>query len=286
MSVQTPAVRLVDDTVVRLYDWRGTGKFVELSGPRQNQHGAQLLEGLAGLWEAPITQVEIKTARLPGGIPVTVRIEKMRIEMATIIQGRDSVEWQIWNRRIRSLLSPTHDSPLVVQTLPWGVRWIGVRLAQTPDDPFDLDPTLTKTQIWNWELDAYDPDWRSKDLTAHWVNKAGTGVGNLRVAYRGDRRSFPKWTGNGGDWVLQAKPGGMCNPLPRMVAGEEWVADAHPLAFQLQSTRNRDKWELLQRGFTDWIEEEGEYTFGVKVDGPTSAACQLRLEQRHRNPWG
>lgn len=280
------SVRLVDDTVFRIYDWRGTGDFVELSGPRQNEHGAQALEGVGGLFEAPRTLVEIKAATLPGGIPVSVRVEKLELDLPTIIQGRDSLEWQWWNRRIRRLLSFEHDSPVVVQTLPWGPRWMPMRLKAVPDDPFEEDPTWSLTQIWNWQLVGYDPDWRSPDLTATFVNKAGTGVGNLRVAYRGDRPSFPKWTGNRGDWVLQDSPGGLWNPLPRMVAGEEWVADAHPLSFQLQSTLNPDKWELLQRGFTKSIAEEGEYTFGVKVDGPADATVQLRLQQRHTHPWG
>lgn len=278
--------RLVDDTVVRLYDWRGTGRFVELSGPRQNDHGAQLLEGLGGIWEPPITQVEIKTARLPGSIPVTVRVETAEIDLPVIIQGRDSIEWQLWNRRINDLLSDTHDSPLVVQTLPWGVRWLPVRKKKSLDDPFEEDPTVSRTQVWNWQLVAHDPDFRSRTTTATFINKAGTGRGNLRIAYRGDRPSFPKWTGNGGDWVLQQSPGGLWNPLPRMAGTEEWVVDAHPMAFQLKSNLNPRKWELLQRGFTKPVTEPGEYTFGVVVDGPASATCQIRLEQRHRHPWG
>lgn len=281
-----PGTRLIDDTVVRLYDWRGTGRFVELSGPRQNEHGAQLLEGVGGLWEPPITLVEIKTARLPGAIPVTVRVEKAEIDLPTIIQGKDSIEWQIWNQRINNLVSDSHDSPLVVQTLPWGPRWLKVRKAKGLEDPFEEDPTLARSQIWNWQLVAYDPDWRGKDLTADFDNAAGTGHGLHRIAYRGDRPSFPKWTGNGGDWVLQQSPSGQWNPLPRMKSGEEWVVDAHPLAFQLQSTLDPDKWSLLQRGFTKPVTEEGEYTFGVRVAGPPTASCQLRLEQRYRHPWG
>ncbi|WLP91314.1 hypothetical protein [Gordonia sp. NB41Y] len=278
--------RLVDDTIVRLYDWRGTGDFVELSGPRQHVHGAQLLEGVGGLWEPPITLIEIKTARLPGAIPVTVRVEKIEIDLPTIIQGRDSIEWQWWNRRINRMLSDSHDSPLVVSTLPWGPRWMPVRKAEALSDPFEEDPTLALTQIWNWKLVGYDPDWRSRTLTADWSNKGGSGNGLMRIAYRGDRPSYPKWTGNAGNWVLQQSPAGLWNPLPRMAAGEEWVADSHPLAFQLQSTLNSDKWEELQRGFTTPVTEEGEHVFGVRVDGGTAAQCQLRLEQRHRHPWG
>ena len=71
-----------------------------------------------------------------------------------------------------------------------------------------------------------------------------------------------------------------------MAGTEEWVVDAHPMAFQLKSNLNPRKWELLQRGFTKPVTEPGEYTFGVVVDGPTSATCQIRLEQRHRHPWG
>jgi len=279
-------VRLVDDTLLRIYDWRGSGDFVELSGPRQNTHGAQLLEGLGGIFDAPVTQVEIRAATLPGAIPVTVRVAKRAIDLPVIVQGADSIAWQWWNRRLRRLLSPTHDSPLVVATLPWGPRWIGVRLREHPDDVFGVDPTLSRSHIWNLQFDAYDPDWRSRDLTATWRNTAGTGYGNLRIANRGDRRSYPKWVGGAGDWVLQQSPGGLWNPLPRMAAGEEWVADSHPLAFQLQSTQNPNKWELLQRGFTRWIEGEGEYVFGVKVAGSSSAWCQLRLEQRFSHPWG
>lgn len=279
-------VRLVDDTIVRLYDWRGSGDFVELSGPRQNRHGCQLLEGVGGLWEAPIELVEIKTAQLPGSIPVTVRVEKMMIDLPIIVQGKDSLEWQWWNRRLNRLLSDTHDSPLVVSTLLSGPRWIGVRKAKALDDAIEEDPTLSLSQIWNPQLAAHDPDWRSKDLTADWTNKSTTGHGNLRIAYRGNRPSFPKWTGNGGDWVLQQSPGGLQNPLPRMAAGEQWVADSHPMAFQLKSNVDPDKWQLLQRGFTTSVDEEGEFVFGVQCDGPADSQVQLRLEQRYRNPWG
>lgn len=281
-----PGTRLVDDTVVRLYDWRGSGQFVELAGPRQGEHGAILLEGVGGLWEVPITLVEIKTARLPGSIPVTVRVEKAEIDLATIVQGKDSIEWQWWNRRINRLLSDTHDSALVVQTLPWGPRWMPVRKAKSLDDPIEEDPTLSRSQIWNWQLVGHDPDWRSRTLTADFSNKAGTGNGLFRIAYRGDRPSFPKWTGNAADWVLQQSPAGLWNPLPAMKSGEEWVVDAHPLAFQLKSNLNPDKWEELQRGFTIPVVDEGEYTFGIRVDGPTSAQARMYLEQRHRHPWG
>ncbi|GAC59347.1 hypothetical protein [Gordonia sihwensis] len=277
---------LVDDTLVRLYDWRGTGQFVELSGPRQGDHGAQLLEGVGGLWEAQRSLVKIETARLPGSIPVTVRIEELLIDLPTIVQGSDSLEWQWWNRRIHRMLSFTHDSPLVVQTLPWGPRWISVRRRAAHEEEIVEDPTFGLSQIWTWQLVAHDPDWRSPDLTAEWDNSSGTGRGNLRIAYRGDRPSFPKWTGVGPDWNLQEPVSGLWNPLPRMAAGEEWKVDAHPLASQLMSSLDRNKWRQLQRGFTASVDEEGEYVLGVECSGPASAKVQLRLEQRYEHPWG
>lgn len=280
---------LVDDTLVRLYSWRGDGEFVELSGPRQGEHGAQLLEGLSGIWEAERRLVEVTTARLPGAIPVAVRVECLLIDLTTVIQGRDSLEWQWWNRKIHRCLSSEHDSVLVVQTLPWGPRWIKVRRAAAHEAEIIEDPTLSLSQVWDWQLKAYDPDWRGRDLTAEWSNRAGTGRGNLRIANRGDRPTFPKWTGNHADWMLQQGPGdAVWNPLPKMVSGEQWTADAHPLATQLMSTRDRDKWKKLQRGFTQSVDEPGEYTFGVECAGGagTGAAVQLRLEQRFEHPWG
>lgn len=276
---------LVDDTVMRIYDWRGTGRFVELAGPRQADHGVQLLEGLGGIWEAPRRLVKIETARLPGSIPVTVRIEEMLIDFTTIVQGRDSVEWQAWNRRIHDLLSFTHDSPLVVQTLPWGVRWMPVRRRAAHEAEIVEDPTFGLSQVWDWQLVGHDPDWRSRDLTADWTNKAGTGRGNLRVAYRGDRPSFPKWTGLGPDWNVQ-EFGGAWNPLPRMQAGEQWKVDAHPLSTQLMSNLDDRKWLQLQRGFSSSVTETGEYVLGVECSGPATAKVQLRLEQRYDHPWG
>ncbi|MFT3661999.1 MAG: hypothetical protein QM809_11515 [Gordonia sp. (in: high G+C Gram-positive bacteria)] len=282
-------VRQVDDTLVRLYSWRGDGEFIELAGPRQGDHGAQLLEGVTGLWEAPRELVEIKTARLPGAIPVTVRIECLLIDLTTIIQGRDSVEWQWWNRKIHRCLSFTADSVLVVQTLPWGPRWVRVRRAAVHQGEIVEDPTFGLSQVWDWQLKAYDPDWRVRDLTAEWDNRSGTGRGNLRIANRGDRPTFPKWTGRAGGpagWVLQQSPDGVWNPLPVMAGGEEWKADAHPMSTQLMSTTDRDKWRLLQRGFTEPVTAPGEFVFGVECAGPPDAQVQLRLEQRFEHPWG
>ncbi|WP_336791765.1 hypothetical protein [Gordonia malaquae] len=276
----------MDDTVVRIYDWRGSGDFVELSGPRQGDHGARLLEGVEGIWEAERSLVSIKTARLPGSIPVAVRIEELEIDFMTIIQGKDSLEWQWWNRRIHRLLSFDHDSLLVVQTLPWGPRWIKVRRSGKHETEIEEDPTWSLSQLWDWRLVAHDPDWRTKDLTASWSNNTAARRGNLRVANRGDRPTFVKWAGRGGNWNLQA-PGGQWNPLPRMAADEEWKVDSHPLATQLSSTADRDKWRRLQRGFTTPISEPGAHAFGVECEGPLSAAkVQLRVEQRYEHPWG
>ena len=141
--------------VLRIYDWRGPVT-VELSGPRQNTTCAAARRA-GGIFDAPVTQVEIRAATLPGAIPVTVRVAKRAIDLPVIVQGADLIAWQWWNRRLRRPLSPTHDSPLVVATLPWGPRWIGVRLRENPDDVFGVDPTLSRSHIWNLQFDAYDP---------------------------------------------------------------------------------------------------------------------------------
>lgn len=280
---------LVEDTIVRLYHWNGSGRFIELAGPNQDADGVVLLEGVSGLMHAPIELVEIKTARLPGAIPVTYRIEKRLIDLATLVQGHDSISWQYWNQNILQMLSPKHDSLLVVQTLPWGPRWIKVRRAAAPDDEVLEDPTWSKNQVWNWQLVAYDPDWRSRDLVSKTFAPAGSsGAGELRAANRGDRPSWPKVSGKGGaPWRIRDGVGGELNPLPPMAAGETWVVDTHPMAWQLQSSTDPNKWEKLQRGFREQVKPRSIASIGVDVAGAAAgASATLILEQRFEFPFG
>lgn len=277
------AAALVDDTILRLYPWHG-GPPIELAGPNQDHAGVILLEGLEGIWAAPITPVKIVTARTPGSIPVTVRVEERIVHLATMVTGDDSYSWQVWTRNMWRALSPTRDSLLVASTLVSGPRWLPVRRHATPDDQIVEDPTFSRAQIWNWQLVAHDPDWRSPDLTGDWINTGGTGVGVLRAAVRGDRPSYVTWTGNAGDWILQG-PDGLWHPLPSMAAGEEWTANSHPMSFQLQSTLDRDKWRLLKRGWTSPAPVESELALGVRVVGSSAARVQLRVQQRWEHPW-
>lgn len=282
--------RLVDDTVVRLYHWNGSGKFIEFAGPRQDERGVVLLEGVEGLMHAPIVPVRIQTARLPGSIPVTYRIEHRIFDLATLVTGPDSIAWQYYNKALLDMLSPKYDSPLMVQTLPWGPRWIGVRREKRPDDPIEEDPTWSKEQVWNWTLVAHDPDWRSRTLTSLPFTPTGSDAANgvLRVANRGTRPTYPKYSGKAGLWHIQDGVDGQWNPLPAMTAQEGWTVDSHPMAWQLQSTVDRRKWEKLQRGFTQTIDPETEAVIKVRVGAghPPGSTVQMLLEQRFDEPWG
>lgn len=282
-------VRPVEDMIIRLYHWDGSGRYIELAGPNQDADGVVLLEGVAGIIHAPIELVEIKTARLPGAIPVTYRVEKRMIELATLVQGRDSIGWQYWNQNLLQMLSPVRDSLLVVQTLPWGPRWIKVRRALSPDDEVLEDPTWALHQTWNWTLAAYDPDWRGRDLMSKTFSPVGSsGAGELKAANRGDRPSWPKVSGKGGaPWKIRDGVGGVLNPLPAMAAGETWVVDTHPMAWQLQSSTDPLKWEKLQRGFREQIAPRSIANVGVEVAGASAgASATLILEQRYEWPMG
>lgn len=280
--------RLVDDTIVRLYHWNRSGRYIELAGPNQDADGVVLLEGVTGLMHAPIVPVEIKTARLPGSIPITVRIEQRVFELTTLVQGHDSIAWQYWNQNLLEMLSPYHDSLIVVQTLPWGPRWIKVRRQKAPDDEIIEDPTWSRNQIWNWQLVAHDPDYRGRDLMSKpFVPVGSSGSTTLRVANRGDRPSFFKVSGKGGLWTVRDGVNGPMNPLPKMTANETWIVDTHPMAWQLQSSTDPSKWEKLQRGFRSQLPVRSVASVDVSVTGATAGTtATLIAEQRYEYPFG
>jgi hypothetical protein len=289
------------------------GEWFTLAGPQAGDKGVYLGTGVTGLHDPPVKVMYEEPGNWPGARFLNHRILRRDIVFGVEIMDDRCDSWASRDSEWRKAWAFDRDCKLYVTTEESGTRYLKLRLGESPDVSWFMDPNGLNINRCGMVAIAGDPFWYEDDVIHSAVTTKDTRNGSVedliisvRAADRGglnptDRHIFPVWTVPGATdsssvtWTLpdySFMDDGYDNRrlrLPGLIPGENCVIDTDPRMEQVVSESGSQVWARMngvrfRHPVPPWTPARD---FQISVSGTIPGQMvTLRLSRPWTRPWG
>lgn len=206
-----------------------------IHGRHAAAQGVALLQGTKPLWEAPIKSVWMQGAFQEGATYLGYRTEPLDPVLVFGIRGRSTIDWQRTEAQFLASLGNPDDTLVLEARSPSGVRTLGLRLTDTPEQVGEHDEEKNAFSKYIVQFRAGWPRWVGETEVSSWSSPSSSGSGFVTVSNPTDTWMYPQWVCTApGRWVVPDyswTDDGQASRLittPTLAVGQDLTIDTYP----------------------------------------------------------